>query len=258
MRPSHANRRGRRYRYYVSEALIDEGVAHGAHGWRIPAAELETAVARAVAAKLRDPELQAQLLGSGKAGMHPSAAIIASTSKLAELLGAAASAAGRGALRRLITRVELSETELRAEVSFAEIGETDCNGFADLAASELPAFSVAAPLQLQRRGAEMRIVLGGAAAPAPTPDPLLVRTLVEARRRLAAYLDPAGALTISDIARSEGTDVGDVSRSLQLAFLAPDLVEAILNGTQPLELTPERLKRANLPPLWKDQRAALA
>ncbi len=258
MRPSHANKKGRRYRYYVSEALIDDGVAHGARGWRIPAAELETAVARAVAAKLRDPEFQAQLLGAGKAGVHPSAAIIASTSKLAELLEAPASAAGRDALRRLITRVALSETELRAEVSFAEIGEADGDAFADLAASELPAFSVAAPLRLQRRGPELRIVLGGAAAPAPAPDPLLVRAIVEARRRLAAYLDPARALTISDIAHREGVDVGDVSRSLQLAFLAPDLVEAILNGTQSVELTPERLKRADLPPLWNDQRATLA
>ena len=51
---------------------------------------------------------------------------------------------------------------------------------------------------------------------------------------------------------------GDVSRALQLAFLAPDLVEAILDGTQPVALTPERLKRAReLPLLWEDQRAML-
>jgi len=67
----------------------------------------------------------------------------------------------------------------------------------------------------------------------------------------------AGRLFDPDIARSEGADVGDVSRSLQLAFLAPDLVEAILNGTQPVALTSERLKRADLPLLWQDQRAAL-
>jgi hypothetical protein len=53
-------------------------------------------------------------------------------------------------------------------------------------------------------------------------------------------------------------DVGDVSRSLQLAFLAPDLVKAILDGTQPVGLTCERLKRVDLPLLWDDQRAALA
>ena len=257
MRPSHASKKGRRYRYYVSAALIDGAVAQGARGWRIPAAELEAATGRAIAARLRDPAFQAQLLRSGQDRHEPSATIIANLSSLAAQLEAAASAAGRDILRRLVTRVVLSETTLKAEVSFAQLDWTEA-GFTGLAALGAPVFSVAAPLALQRRGPGLRIVLGGAAAPAPTPDALLVRTVVEARRRLAAYLDPAQALTISDIARREGTDVGDVSRSLQLAFLAPDLVEGILNGTHPVGLTGERLKRAELPLLWDDQRAALA
>ena len=59
-------------------------------------------------------------------------------------------------------------------------------------------------------------------------------------------------------ARRAGAHVGDVSRSLPLAFLAPDLVEAILDGTQPVALTAERLKRAGeLPLLWDEQRAML-
>ena len=91
-------------------------------------------------------------------------------------------------------------------------------------------------------------MLQGAAAPPPTPDPLLVRRLIEARARAADYLDPAQALTLSAIARRAGANVGDVSRSLPLAFLAPDLVEVILDGTQPVALTSERLKRvAELP-----------
>jgi site-specific DNA recombinase len=84
MRPSHASKQGRRYRYYVSAALIDSTVAQGARGWRIPATELEAATARAVAAKLRDPAFQAQLLASGSA--NASAALIACLSRLAELL----------------------------------------------------------------------------------------------------------------------------------------------------------------------------
>lgn len=37
--------------------------------------------------------------------------------------------------------------------------------------------------------------------------------------------------------------VGDVSHFLPLAFLAPDIVESILAGRQPLELTAEQPKR---------------
>ena len=112
--------------------------------------------------------------------------------------------------------------------------------------------------RLQRRGPELRIVLQGAAAPPPKPDPLLVRRLIAARTRVADYLDPGQGLSLSAIARRAGVHVGDVSRALQLAFLAPDLVEAILDGTQPVALTPERLKRAReLPLLWDEQRAML-
>ena len=99
-------------------------------------------------------------------------------------------------------------------------------------------------------------MLQGAAAPAPRPDPLLVRTLIAARSRVADWLDPAQALSVSAIARRDGVDVGDVSRSLPLAFLAPDLVEGILDGT--VALTAERLKRlGDLPLSWDAQRVLL-
>ena len=65
-------------------------------------------------------------------------------------------------------------------------------------------------------------------------------------------------MTLSQIAAMDGTDIADVSRSLQLAFLAPDHVGAILDGRQPPELTATKLKRLDkLPLLWEDQRVLL-
>ena len=52
-----------------------------------------------------------------------------------------------------------------------------------------------------------------------------------------------------------GVDRGDVSRLIPLAFLAPDIVEAILEGHQPVEMTAVRPKRmADLPVSWAGQR----
>jgi site-specific DNA recombinase len=261
MRPSHAGSNGRRYRYYVSADLVESSVATGATGWRIPAAEIEAAVARTLAARLRDPGFLSDALGHalGHAAAAPaaSARLLARIAELAGRLDAPGSAAGRETLWRLVTRVELSETGLRAEARLPPPDATS-DGVEGPAVAASPPFAVTAPLQLQRRGPELRLVLQGAAAPAPRPDPLLVRTLIAARSRLADWLDPAQALSVSAIARRDGVDLSDVSRSLQLAFLAPDLVEGILDGTQALALTAERLKRlGNLPLLWDAQRALL-
>ena len=46
--------------------------------------------------------------------------------------------------------------------------------------------------------------------------------------------------------------------AISLAFLAPDIVETIIDGMQPMSLTPERLKKAcPLPASWEEQRAFL-
>ena len=51
----------------------------------------------------------------------------------------------------------------------------------------------------------------------------------------------------------------DLCRLLgQLAFLAPDIVEAILAGRQPVEFTANRIRRVGTLPLdWDDQRRRL-
>ncbi len=65
-------------------------------------------------------------------------------------------------------------------------------------------------------------------------------------------------VSIQDIARRENIDLGDVSRILPLAFLAPDIVEAIAKNKQPEDLTAHRLKRiAKLPLDWQQKRALL-
>ena len=71
-------------------------------------------------------------------------------------------------------------------------------------------------------------------------------------------LQSGTAETVVEIAKAEVIDDGEISRVLPLAFLAPDIVEAILNGRQPLNLTARNLKRLKpLPSSWIHQRQAL-
>lgn len=64
------------------------------------------------------------------------------------------------------------------------------------------------------------------------------------------------ATSLSAIAREHGVTPRYVGRLLRCAFLAPEIVEAILQGQQPPQLTLARLCK-NLPLDWVEQHEAL-
>ena len=79
-------------------------------------------------------------------------------------------------------------------------------------------------------------------------DEKLVALLADAHRWIEDLMK-GRASSVRDLARQNHCDVGEVSRTLPLAFLAPDLVEAILAGRQPVHLTPRQFKRIGTLPI---------
>ena len=112
------------------------------------------------------------------------------------------------------------------------------------------------PARLKRTGIEMRMVVDDGSEPANV-DPVLVRLLVRAHAIRARLLeDPS--LPLKEIAAEEGISSSYVTRLLRLAFLAPDIVTAILNGRHPPQLTANRLMDDTRLPLdWTAQRELL-
>jgi len=71
-------------------------------------------------------------------------------------------------------------------------------------------------------------------------------------------LDSGAIESVPALAMAENEVTSFVSRVIQLAFLAPDIIEAIALGTQPPELTADRLLRSvPLPENWQSQRELL-
>ena len=71
-------------------------------------------------------------------------------------------------------------------------------------------------------------------------------------------LSTGRAKSAAEIAAGARIDDGEVTRVLPLAFLAPDIVEAILGGRQPVTLTARYLKRLKpIPISWSEQRRVL-
>jgi hypothetical protein len=91
------------------------------------------------------------------------------------------------------------------------------------------------PMRLQRRGGRKLIMTPeGVTAPArkPSRDETLIKALVRAHR-WRRRIESGQAHSITDLAEQESVTDAYVCRLLPLTCLAPDIVEAILDGRQP-------------------------
>lgn len=90
-----------------------------------------------------------------------------------------------------------------------------------------------------------------------SPDEGLSRMIGNARC-LFERLASGDVTSIRDLAHRENLSETEITRVLPLAFLAPDIIEAILDGRQPVEMTATSLRRrSNLPTDWSEQRRVL-
>ncbi len=121
--------------------------------------------------------------------------------------------------------------------------------------------TVTVPLTIRRRGGRKQIIgpdgaalrVGEAEGVATTRgDPVLVKALVRAFR-WRRMLEEGRHSSIRELAAAEGVDRAYIGRALNLTLLAPDLVEAILDGREADgTVLPELF--CSLPDSWTEQR----
>jgi site-specific DNA recombinase len=116
--------------------------------------------------------------------------------------------------------------------------------------------TITEPVALRRAGREMALLVGSTIA-ADRSDPSLVRLIAKAWvLREALVLSNAPSLTA--FAKEQGISQSYATRLVRLAWLAPGLVEAILEGRHPGGVTASALMRdTRIPTDWQDQRKAL-
>ena len=110
---------------------------------------------------------------------------------------------------------------------------------------------------MQKRGVELRLVIQNEPSARSTVDLTLLKTIARAYRWFDLLLS-GEAESIAAIATREGLNYRFVGKTIRLAFLAPEIVEAIAEGRQPPEISTELLtKRIRLPLDWRDQKRLL-
>jgi site-specific DNA recombinase len=221
-------------------------------GWRVPAPELERSVAAAVRSILDD---RAGIVSEIE---RPdwSTAQVRSLLDVAKSIGErlrAESSAGE-ALALVVDRVELRDDGLRLCIKLPVEASAILH-------ANIPAhvtLNRTIPMQMRRRGVEMKLIVGGGLETSRGNDPVLVKLIARARRWFDE-LASAKAASMADIGRREKVTTRYVSRVVRFAFLAPHIVEQIFDSRQPPEFTAEFLvrRRSELPLAWATQRRLL-
>ncbi|MBJ6370798.1 recombinase family protein [Sedimentitalea arenosa] len=238
--PTHTRKNGKQLRYYISNRLVSVGPDPA--GWRLPAEALEQAVARAISDHLADHAKRHSVLVDADAtsSIPASRAIADVASRI--------SAKGSSLAARLITSGEIGHGRLALELDRNALAHAAALPTDDLNPNLL---KIDRPCTCRRRGAEMKIVAG---TRAPAPDATMIRALRNAHRWAVAL---KSGTPLTRLATDEKTSERYAARIIALSGLSPRIQAAILDGTQPAELTLKRLLSASLPLDWRDQEQAL-
>jgi DNA invertase Pin-like site-specific DNA recombinase/SOS response regulatory protein OraA/RecX len=236
----HANKKGRRYRYYISQSLTADPKDASSSGWRLPGQEIEQVIAHAASEILLDDNAIAKTLQGAGIETHQIQSALNETKKIQQ--------DSTGLINRFIQRVELQKSGIRLTLSLASLIAQEVKDNPAIIVRDIP-------MRMKRRGIEMRLIINGA-GPARV-DPTLLKTIVRAHKW---FNDLATGRTknMVEIVSREGVDKSYVSRVINLAFLAPDITESIIAGQQPADLSAEKLiRRIDLPLDWDKQRKLL-
>ena len=262
--PSHAVKKGTRYRYYVSTSLITGAAKDRSKGRRIPAANLETLVITRLRTLLADRGGILDAIQNEYLGAAEQTRLIRRGREIAEDLGTLAPDQVRGTLMALLSRVDIKPDRVEINIPRSRlvsllaaqaIDLTTQDGQTDTGSNDILTLTVMA--RLQRVGREMRMLVENT-DDQTTADPGLLRIVARAheiQERLMQNTD----LTVHVIASQERVSANYVYRLLRLPTLAPDIITAIVNGKNPPQLTAKKLMRLTpqIPVDWAEQRKLL-
>lgn len=243
MSPHHTRNHGRRYTYYASNLGSDAT----APAQRLPAGELEASTRAMLVQYLKDDtalrlfahDFDAVQLGTLLSGCRD----------LADEAGTALIAELRHTFFLLDMRLTVTKDAAVMEFSAGAL----------FALIKLPVdsdrrISLNIPTRQAYFGHEPRLRLDPPAGPVTIRDEQLVHLIA----RGFAARDQLLNMTADEQAAMPVTSLRHIERIARLAWLAPDIVRAILAGTQPRHLLARSLWRtASLPMLWSEQRVAL-
>lgn len=236
-----------RYRYYVSKAVHHDAAAKASPAIRIPAQEIEQAVIAELAAMLADPH---KLIERMRLDLPPGR--YAFVSRSIEALHDRLLAGGRRAIRGLLGRAVVHHGTLELVISVESLASLLELQLAPGAPTTLTHH---AQVRLTRSGHSLKLIDNrGVSAGSRDPDQVLTGLLMQAQQWWGELCQ--GKIDVSRLGKREGVSASWITRVVRLAFLAPAVVDAILEGRTPADLDGRALLATGaVAPDWNDQAA---
>jgi site-specific DNA recombinase len=226
MTPTYTIRRRNRYRYYISRGSVQN--RRGGKGAlpRLAADDVELLIVQALARALSRDDL--------------------ATDAASGIWSPETRTVVRGFVERIVVSNEENQLVLKRKIGAAgtaTVGESD---------RDTPTTILKVLLPRARPRARKEILIPGGGSVPRHIDRALMYALARARSWIRALRQGEYADT-AEIGRRFGFSNAHVRRILRLAYLAPDILEAIVDGRQPRSLTVRVLLRS-IPLAWSDQR----
>jgi DNA invertase Pin-like site-specific DNA recombinase len=263
MTPTHANKKGTRYRYYVSPGLVRGTRRQAPRGRRVPAGDLERLIEERLTRFL---ESDGEIFGAVESlvgDVNECTDVVAGAAGLAQRWPDLDPDERRAILTTLVDRIDLLRETVEVRIIpgrlpailRAEDSPRDWKHTPDI---NEPTITFTVPARLKRAGKETRLLIDGAGGSGrQQPDHSLHRLLARAYRYNDMVMRSAGK-TMAQLAADAGVGGSYFTRILRLSFLAPAVVKTILHDRHPIELTAKRLaNHLRLPIAWDEQRALL-
>jgi hypothetical protein len=259
--PSHCVNAGKRYRYYFSQGLLESSPGQTSAVRRVPAAELERLVIKRYCDFLASSAAVADLAEASD-DARARQRLLSSAKELAKTLPKYAAAHARGFLLAVTSKVALAQRGIEIVIAkpslrslLLGIKRPDASAVMR-APQEDDLMRLRIEAKLLRCGSEIRLVIPPAAQTAESETDMPLLKAIARAHDWYEELISGKATSLGAIAKGEGVHKRYIGRLLRCAFLAPDIIEAALEGRQPPILTVEKL-RSGLPPSWEQQRRLL-
>jgi len=257
MSPSHTRKGNIRYRYYVSQAVLQYREADAGSVLRISANKIEGPVIKRLMQWLQMPDKLLNAFSYLKLSAKKQTTIIQNAKKAVKNWDKLSPANKIACLKIIIKKIQVGYESIDITLSRTGIFQYLLNTESDNETSNEnidDEFTLSIPTKLKRCGNETKLIIADEYVSDSNPTTTLaIQNALKKALIWNQALTTGEVSNMAQLAKQENVTQRYIAHLIKLAFLAPDIMEAIMKGNIPPRLALDRLKKG-IPLDWKEQR----